>query len=176
MRRHQPLHPPTQVAIPVRPQHQVKVIRHQAEPGHSQRQPLTRLTNQIQKRLIVFSLVKDLRPLIASIDSVIAIPTHRSPRSPRHNNLHQKNGSHVRGIENQSNPASLQVFKQRARTASLRTYSVGACPFMWRQATSPLPITSVHGTQTQPSPHIHRIGDRHTAVSVNWNTASNSRH
>ena len=80
VRRHQPLHPSTQIAIAMRPQDQMEVVRHQAQTRYPQREALTRVSDQVQERLVVFGLMEDLRPPIAPIDHVIAIPTHRSPR------------------------------------------------------------------------------------------------
>ncbi len=52
---------------------QVKVIGHEAIPQHPHRQPLRRLSDHVEERVVIRSLVKDLGATVAAVEQVIAI-------------------------------------------------------------------------------------------------------
>ena len=75
MRRHQPLHPATQVSVLEWLQNQVEMVGHQTKAVDSQWQSFAGFTNQLQKREIVLLFMKDILLSITPINDVIAIPT-----------------------------------------------------------------------------------------------------
>jgi hypothetical protein len=78
MRRQQPLHPTTQIAVAKRPQDHVEVVAHHAVGQYPQRQSLARLFHQRQKRREVLVLMEHVTPRIPTVDYVIAHITDRS--------------------------------------------------------------------------------------------------
>ena len=69
----QPLHPSTQIAISVRPEGQMNMIRHETVRQDTHRNALGGVTQQIKKRLVVPISMKYLGPGVASIDHVVTI-------------------------------------------------------------------------------------------------------
>src|ERR1035438_2510204 len=84
MRSQQPLHPAAQVAIAVRPQHQMKMVGYQTPSEHPHRQPLSSLLHQIEKRNVVVVLAKHFLARVATIEHMVANPAHRCPCRSRH--------------------------------------------------------------------------------------------
>jgi hypothetical protein len=84
VRCEKPLHPSAQVAIRVRPQSKMKVIRHNAVSNHSHRHPLAAQSNQIKKSLIILLAIEDVLFCVAAIDNVVTDISDRSARSPWH--------------------------------------------------------------------------------------------
>lgn len=72
---HEPLHPPAQVAIFVRPQNQVKVIRHKAVAAEPHGKAGVRLRHQRDEGSVVVLLVKDRSSAVASIEDMVNVPT-----------------------------------------------------------------------------------------------------
>lgn len=50
VRREQPLHPTAEVAVAMRPEHQMEMVGHQHVTKNPQRQPLVRLRHQVGSR------------------------------------------------------------------------------------------------------------------------------
>ncbi len=84
VRRKQPMHPPSQLAIAVGPQHGMEVAWHDTSSQSPRRQACTRLFHQLYECLIVFRAVKDLQARIAAVQHVGANLTHRSSCGSRH--------------------------------------------------------------------------------------------
>jgi hypothetical protein len=80
----QPLHPRTQVAIAIRPQHQVEVVGHQAKAHEPHRQPGAGLLQQPHEIVGIVGIMEDLGAAVATIKHVVTIATHRCSRCPRH--------------------------------------------------------------------------------------------
>jgi hypothetical protein len=83
----QPLHPAAEVAVLAGPQHEVKMVGHQAVAEDSHRHafdPRFRFCHQVQKGGVVFGLAEDLLAAIAAIQDVIAIIAGRSPSGAWH--------------------------------------------------------------------------------------------
>jgi len=74
----QPLHPPTQLTISVRPDHQVEVVRHQTPSQDPHRRACTGLLNKLDEPLVVVIIVKHILPRVASVQNVVANPSDRS--------------------------------------------------------------------------------------------------
>ena len=72
---HQPLHPPAEITVLVRPQNQVKMIGHQAMPDQSHGYLVMRLPHQVNERKKVFRLVEDIIACVPSIENVINVST-----------------------------------------------------------------------------------------------------
>jgi hypothetical protein len=84
LRRKQPMHLPSQLAITVGPQHEMEVAWHDT-PGQSPgRQSCAPLFDQLYECLIVVVPVKDLSARIAAAQHVAANLTHRSSCGSRH--------------------------------------------------------------------------------------------
>jgi hypothetical protein len=73
MRRQQSVHPATQVPIVMRPERKVEMIRHETIRQESHGHSLTGLPQQTAEGLIIPVRMKDLGPVIASIDDVVAV-------------------------------------------------------------------------------------------------------
>ena len=71
MSGHQPLYPGTQVAVFMRPQYHMKMVRHQAPRQHTHWQPFSRLAYHLRKTQIVLIFMKNLGPIVAAIDYMI---------------------------------------------------------------------------------------------------------
>ena len=80
----EPLHPTTQITVFMRPESQMKMIRHQTIGQHAHWCPLTCFIQQCGKRFIVSSRMEDLCASIPSIDDVIAVVGCRRPRGSWH--------------------------------------------------------------------------------------------
>lgn len=87
VRRHQPLHPPREVAVAVGPQDEVEVVGHQAVGEQSHGQPQTRLADDAEEGLVVLRLVEDLGAGVAAIQDVVAKPALAGPPGARHSGL-----------------------------------------------------------------------------------------
>ena len=97
VRGHQPLHPLAQVAIAVGPEHQVKMVGHQAPGKHPHRQPLARFHHQIEKRDIVLFLMKHVLPRVAAIEHMVARATGRCSCCSCHGPILSALLTHTRG-------------------------------------------------------------------------------
>lgn len=69
----QPVHPPTQVPIVMRPEREMEMIRHETIRQESHGHSLTGLPQQTAERLMVSVLIKDFSTTIAAIDDVVAV-------------------------------------------------------------------------------------------------------
>lgn len=84
MRRQQPLHPAAQVAILARPEHQMKVVRHQAIRQHPHRAAILSIVKESQERGIVVVLVEDGLPSIAAANDVVGESAGGAAFGPGH--------------------------------------------------------------------------------------------
>ncbi len=76
---HQPLHPPTEVTITLRPKHQMKMVGHEAIADQPHRDSFMGLTHQTDKRREILVLVKNIPPTIPAIQDMVDIaPSRRS--------------------------------------------------------------------------------------------------
>jgi len=73
VRGEQPLHPASDVATAAWPQHEMQVIRHEANCEYRNLDTQLRLRDQIQKRGVVSRLVEDLRLAICAIQNVVTL-------------------------------------------------------------------------------------------------------
>jgi len=87
MGRQEPLHPPAKIAIRVRPQNQVEVVRHEAIRQHPHRYPFARERKQINKGLIITLRMEDVLPRIAAIDDVVTDASDRGSSRPWHGSI-----------------------------------------------------------------------------------------
>src|SRR5258705_524570 len=76
--RLKPLHPATQIAVTPRPDHQMKVVGHQAVGQHAHRATNLRLVKQPHKRRVVRLLVKHPLPPVSPVENVVAIAGWRA--------------------------------------------------------------------------------------------------
>ena len=72
VRREQPLHPMAEIAVAVRPQHQVKVIGHQAPRQNPHRQTLASGLEEPDEGRVIVLPVKHLAPAVPPIENVVA--------------------------------------------------------------------------------------------------------
>jgi hypothetical protein len=70
------VHPPTEIAVMLGPDGQVKLIWHETARRHAHRNSMRRLAQQIQTRLRVPVRMKHLSPGIASMNDVVARVTN----------------------------------------------------------------------------------------------------
>src|SRR5580704_17398267 len=77
MRRQRPLHPAAQVAVVVRPKHQVEVIGHEAERQDPHGKPLAGSGQNGDEGFVVLVLVEDRRAVVAAVQDVVAIAPNR---------------------------------------------------------------------------------------------------
>lgn len=84
VRGHEPLHPPTEVAVVVGPQDKVEVVGHQTVAGDAHGQPLVGLLHQSEERAEVLVLMNHIAPSVASIERVIDIISLRRSGGPWH--------------------------------------------------------------------------------------------
>ncbi len=75
VRRHEPLHPATQVSIFTQPQQQVEMVCHETIPGQPHWDLFVSLPHQTHKRSEVIILVKDVTATIAPIQDMVNKPT-----------------------------------------------------------------------------------------------------
>jgi hypothetical protein len=85
MRVGDPADQPGQIAILMRPEDQMPVIGHNAQPQHPAGNPLQPLADNPQKRIIIGRLVKHSRPAIGAVEDMI-------DNSPRRNALGTAHG------------------------------------------------------------------------------------
>ena len=71
LRRHEPLHPATEITIFMRPQQQVKVVCHQTIPSQPHRHFLVSLRHQAHKRGEVIIVVKNIAAAIALVQDIV---------------------------------------------------------------------------------------------------------
>lgn len=74
MRGHQPLHPAAQVAVVVRPEHQVEMVGHQAQCEDAHGQALAGGLKQAKEGVVVVGLLEDGGAAIAPIEHVVDDP------------------------------------------------------------------------------------------------------
>ena len=84
MRRQQPSHPTTKVAVGLRAHDEMKVVRHEAVAQDIQWDMPFGINNGIDKRVIVSRLVKDGLLTVAPVQGVVNHPTDGSTRSSWH--------------------------------------------------------------------------------------------
>ena len=84
VRHRQPMHEPRQLAIPLRPKHQVPMIGHQAEPQHPHRKPLQRLVKRPDEPREVAVMAKQLPLSRRAVQHVINQSPRRSSCLPWH--------------------------------------------------------------------------------------------
>jgi len=77
MGRQKPLHPTSEIAIRIRPQRNMEMIRHDAIGKYAHWNPDAGRANQIHKGLIVSGLMEYLILRVAAIDDVIADASDR---------------------------------------------------------------------------------------------------
>ena len=71
VRSHQPLHPPTEVSVFIRPQQQVKMIGHQAVAGQPHRNSLVTFAHQCDESEKVVWFMEDIATPVPAIENVI---------------------------------------------------------------------------------------------------------
>jgi hypothetical protein len=80
----QPMHPPAQVTIRLRQDHQVEVVGHQAETQDRHRHLDARMRQGFEEGLIVVLLVENRALTVAPVDDVVANTANRGSRSAWH--------------------------------------------------------------------------------------------
>ena len=80
----QPMHPPTQIAIGGRLEHEMKVIRHQTVSQHRHRHFHAGMGDRLEKSLVVAVFEEHLPPPIPPVDDVAANTANRGSRDSRH--------------------------------------------------------------------------------------------
>jgi hypothetical protein len=112
VRREQPLHPPPQVPVLPRPQHEVKVVGHQTPTHQPHRNPLAGGSEQADEGGIVVRLMKHLGPRVPPVENVITPIPQRRSSGPRHaTNLAPK------GSARQSEKVECPLFRPSALSA-----------------------------------------------------------
>ena len=71
VRRHQPLHPPAEISVFMRPQNHVKMVVHQTVPCQSHGHLLMSLPHEIHKRREVIIFVKHITATIAPVEDMV---------------------------------------------------------------------------------------------------------
>src|SRR5690349_5682265 len=84
VRRHQPLHPASEVAVLIGPEHQVKVVGHQAVAQDPHPQTLARRLEETDEGVVICRLMKHLSPAVPAIQDVITPIPERGPCSAWH--------------------------------------------------------------------------------------------
>jgi site-specific DNA recombinase len=77
LRGEQPLHPKTQVAVLVWPEHQMKVVGHCTIPDQPHRHAGAGCTQQRDKPVVVVVIMEHARPIVTAVDDVVAITARR---------------------------------------------------------------------------------------------------
>ena len=80
----EPLHPASQVAIRMRPEHDVEVIGHQAVAEEVDRYPPSGIGHGLDEGVIIRRLVEHRLPAIAAIQGVINHPANKGASGARH--------------------------------------------------------------------------------------------
>ena len=84
MRREQPLHPTSQVAIMMGPQYQMEVVGHEAIPEQVHRHAGAGVDHRLDEGVIIAGLVEDGLAAVAPIEGVIPHATDRGASGSRH--------------------------------------------------------------------------------------------
>jgi hypothetical protein len=83
MAREQPLHSRTQVFVTGWPESQMKMIGHKTVANDPHRDMCASLAKQPNERIVGYFFGENTSPLVAAVENMVSVATHRSSPSPR---------------------------------------------------------------------------------------------
>ena len=83
MNIHEPVHPAAQIPIREGPNHEMKMIWHQAVGDHSHRYANPRFGHRVKKGEIIAVLMEDLGASVSTVQYMVTEPSRRSTRRSR---------------------------------------------------------------------------------------------
>ena len=110
---HQPLHPPTQITISMGPEHEMKMVGHQAVADQSDWNLFVSLLHQRHEGSVVVIVMKNISPPVAPIEHVINESPLRCSRC----------SSHAKNLQRTDQPVK-ETAISKTGTGSV----LGACP------------------------------------------------